>query len=307
MNNREKELLRVQFEKERKVIKKLEREYLVALALISEKIKLLQADELTQSRVYHLQYQKALQGQIQAIVDKLQGDEYTTIQQFLHDSYTDAFVGTMYDLHGQDVPLIVPIDQKQAVKAILTNSKINEGLYEALGIDASKLKKTITSEITRGIASGLTFTEMARNISNASKAPLSRAKLIVRTEAHRIQQEAAFDSSIEAKQHKATVVNQWCAVLDYKTRDNHRMLDGQIREVGDSFEIRGKKAKYPGGFGDPAEDCNCRCVLLTRAVAALDADELETLQKRAAYWGLDKSKDFEDFKKKYLDATDNMK
>lgn len=303
MFKREKELLQRQLNTEKRVIKDLAKQYQAALKQIDEKIIILQSDELTQSRIYHLQYQKALKGQVQAILEKLKGDVYTTIQQFLHDSYTDAFIGTMYNLHGQGMPLIIPIDQKQAVKAILTDSEINEGLYEALGVDAQKLKKTISSEITRGIASSLTYAEIARNISNASKAPLSRAKLITRTESHRIQQEAAYDSSVEAKEHKADVVNQWCAVLDGRTRDNHRKLDGQIREVGEAFEIDGKKAKYPGGFGDPSEDCNCRCVLLTRAVAALDEEELKTLQERADFWGLDKSKDFEEFKEKYLNAA----
>jgi len=303
MLKREKEMVQFQLDTEKAIIKELEKEYQAALNQINEKIRILQSDELTQSRIYHLQYQKALQGQVQAILEKLHGDEYTTIQQYLHDSYTDAFVGTMYNLHGQNMPLIIPIDQKQAVKAILTDSQINEGLYEALGVDAQKLKKAISSEITRGIASALTYVEIARNISNASRAPLSRAKLIVRTEGHRIQQEALYDASEEAKAHKADVVNQWCAVLDFRTRNTHRRLDGQLREVGDYFEMDGKKAKYPGGFGDPAEDCNCRCTLLTRARAALDEEELKTLQERADFFGLDKSKDFADFKEKYLNAA----
>lgn len=303
MNKREKSILQYLLDAEKAVIKELEKEYQAALNLINEKIRILQSDELTQSRIYRIEYQKALKGQIQAIIEKLHGDEYTTIQQYLHDSYAVGFVGTMYNLHGQGMPLILPIDQKQAVKAILTDSQINEGLYEALGIDAQKLKKTVSSEISRGIASALTVTEIARNISNASKAPLSRAKLIARTESHRIQQEASYEASLEAKAHKADVVNQWCAVLDGRTRDNHRKLDGQLREVGDVFEVDGKKARFPGDFGDPAEDCNCRCVLLTRARKALDAEELKTLQERAEYWGLDKSKEFEEFKEKYLNAA----
>ena len=60
---------------------------------------------------------------------------------------------------------------------------------------------------------------------------------------------------------------------------------------------------YPGGFGDPAEDCNCRCQLLQRARLALDEDELNTLKQRAEFFGLDKTDDFEEFKKKYLKAT----
>ena len=60
---------------------------------------------------------------------------------------------------------------------------------------------------------------------------------------------------------------------------------------------------FPGDFGDPAEDCNCRCACLTRARWGLDADELNTLKDRAKFFGLDKTKDFSDFKEKYLKAA----
>lgn len=155
MNDREKEVYQAQLDAEKAVLKKLEKLYQSALDDIDEKIKILQSDELTQSKIYQVEYQKALRGQIAGIVEKLHGDEYTTIQQYLHDCYTDAFVGTMYNIHGQGIPLILPIDQNAAVKAIQLDSKIKEGLYESLGVDAKELKKTIQTEVSRGIATSL--------------------------------------------------------------------------------------------------------------------------------------------------------
>lgn len=61
----------------------------------------------------------------------------------------------------------------------------------------------------------------------------------------------------------------------------------------------------PGVGGSAKNVCNCRCCLLQRAKWALDDDELKTLQERAVFFGLDKSKDFEDFKQKYLKIDDN--
>lgn len=303
MNKREKQVIQHQLDAEKKVVKDLERQYRAALNQINEKIRILQSDELTQSRIYQLNYQKALKGQVQGILEKLHGDEYSTLQQYLHDCYTDAFVGTMYNLHGQGMPFIIPIDQNAAVKAILTDSKIKDSLYETLGVDVTKLKKAISSEITRGIASNLPYAEIARNISNVSKAPLSRAKTIANTEGHRIQQASTYDAQNEAKSKGANVVKQWDASLDGATRPTHRHLDGQIREIDESFEADGKKAMFPGDFGRAEEDCNCRCVSLTRARAALDADELKTLKDRAAVFKLDKTKDFADFEEKYLKAA----
>lgn len=305
MNKRQKEVIEANLKSEKAVLKQLERHYKMALNDINLKLKIMQSDELTVSRLYRIEHQKALKAQVEAILEKLHSDEYTTIQQFLTEAYTDAFVGTAYDLFGQGVPLIMPIDPKEAVRAIQTDSKISGDLYTALGVDTTRLKKSISSEITRGLASDMSYEDIARNIKNASKAPLSRAKTIVATEAHRIQEASTHDAQKKAKSKGASIVKQWNSTMDGSTRRTHRKLDGQIREIDEPFEKDGKKAMYPGDFGDPAEDCNCRCVTLQRAKWNLGESELERLKERAEFFGLDKTEDFADFKKKYLHAANN--
>lgn len=306
MNKAEKEVIQSQFDNEKAVLLDLKRQYARALRDINDKIRMLQSDELTQSRAYQIQYQKALKAQIEAILDKLQGDEFSSIQDYLSHSYTEAYVGTMYVLHGQGIPIITPIDQRAAVKAVVTDSKLSTNLYAALGYDMDKLKKHVREEITRGLASSLPYDQIARNVSMFSTLPLANAKRIVRTEGHRIQQASAEDARQAAKAKGADVVKQWDASLDGKTRPLHRALDGQIRETDEPFEVNGIKVNIPGAFGDPSQDCNCRCVALTRARAALDADELATLKQRAEFFGLDKTESFEDFKKKYMKAAETV-
>lgn len=305
MNKREKEVIQYQLDGEDEVLKALKRQYERALRDIVRKIKMLQSDELTQSRIYQINYQKALKGQIEGILEKLHGDEYSSIQKYLSDSYTDSYVGTMYALSGQGIPIITPIDRKAAVKAVITDSKLSTDLYAALGYDMDKLKKHVREEITRGIATALPYDQIARNIAGFTSMPFANAKRIVRTEGHRIQQESAEDARQVAKSKGADVLKQWDASLDGATRPIHRQLDGQIRETDEPFEAGGYKVMYPGGFGHPSQDCNCRCVALTRARWALDEKELETLKERAKYFELDKTQDFADFKKKYLKAVKN--
>lgn len=307
MNKRDKEVIAYQLDDEKKVLRELKRQYERSLLTIESKIKLLQSGEMTQSKIYQINYQKALKAQVDAILDKLQSDEYDTIQQYLERSYTDGYVGTMYQIGGSGVNVIVPIDQDAAAKAIITDSKLSVNLYASLGYDMDKLKKSVRDEITRGISASLSYEEIARNLTEYSTVALSNANRIVRTEAHRIQQASADDARLAAKAKGADVVKQWDASLDGATRPLHRELDGQIRETNEPFEAGGKKVMYPGKFGTPDQDCNCRCVALTRARWALDEEELETLKKRAEYFGLDKKDSFVEYKKKYLKASELLK
>ena len=71
-------------------------------------------------------------------------------------------------------------------------------------------------------------------------------------------------------------------------------------ELDEPFDVGGEKMQAPGVGGSARNVCNCRCCLLQRAKWALDDDELKALQERAAFFGLDKSKSFYDFKQKYL-------
>lgn len=303
MNDRERKVIKFQLNKEQAVLDDLERQYKRALRDIDEKIKLLQSDELTQSKIYQIQYQKALRGQVEGILDKLQGDEYATIQQYLHDCYQDGFIGTAYSLHGQGIPLIMPLNQDAAVKAVITDSQISEGLYNHLGVNIKQMKQAIRQEITRGIASNMLYADIARNIVNRTKAPIARAKAVVRTEGHRIQEASAEDARQAAKAMGCDSVKQWNSTLDGDTRSTHRQLDGQIVELHEQFTLGSKKARFPGDFGDPKEDCECRCRALTRPRWALDEEELKVLKERAKFFELDKAKDFEAFEKKYLKAS----
>lgn len=106
-----------------------------------------------------------------------------------------------------------------------------------------------------------------------------------------------------AKSNGADVVKQWDSTLDGKTRPTHRELDGKLAEVEEKFKYSGGEVLAPMMFGDPAEDCNCRCALLRRARWALDEDELQTLKERAEYFGLDKTEDFYEFQNKYMKIT----
>jgi len=139
-----------------------------------------------------------------------------------------------------------------------------------------------------------------------SNAGMNNAYRIAKTEGHRIQNQSAMDAANKAKEKCVDVVKQLDATLDARTSPHHAMLDGQIRELDKPFEVSDRKAMCPSGIGIASEYIHCRCALLQRAKWALDDDELITLKERAEYYGIDKSKDFDEFKKKYMGNIDKI-
>lgn len=312
MNKAQKEVQQAQLNDEKKVIKLLERVYEQAKKDCEQKIRELSARtdlENLQSIIYQKEYQQIMVDQIESILYDLHEGQFTTIADYLQQSYINGYVGMYYDLHLSGIPLVVPINQDQVVKAVRTDSKLSSGLYTKLGEDVGYLKRSIRAELSRGIASGSTWNEMALRIAKGMNSPFRKAYnnaiLIARTEGHRIQNEAALDGQHGAKKKGADIVKQWDSTLDGRTRDEHRECDGQIREIDEPFDVGGEKMQAPGVGGSAKNVCNCRCCLLQRAKWALDDDELKTLQERAAFFGLDKTQSFNDFKQKYLKLPDN--
>ena len=312
MNKWEKEVQRRQLNDEAQVIRDLKKIYEQARKDCEDRIADLNSRldmQDLQSVIYQKQYQQALKAQLDGICDTLNANQFATVSEYLTESYKSGYIGVMYDLHKQGIPIIAPIRQDQVVKAVQTNSKISGGLYSKMGEDVTKLKQSIRSELSRGISNGSSWLDIAGSITRGMNSPFNRAINrtinIARTEGHRIQQESTWDAQKTAKEKGADVVKQWCATLDDSTRETHRQLDGKIVEVDEAFTLPdGLSAQFPGDFGDPAEDCNCRCCLLQRARWALDEEELETLKDRAEVFGLDKTQDFDNFKEKYLNIND---
>lgn len=317
MNKKQKEIQQVFLDNEKDVLKKIQSNYNDALAEIDDKIALLlgRQDAEMQHVIYQVEYQKALKTQVQGILDQLQANEFTTVSEYLSKSYEDGFIGTMYDLQGQGIPLVFPIDQEQVVAAIQNETKLSESLYSSLGKDIKTLNKQIAGEISRGISNGAMYDEIARNISSFARIPQNRAMTIARTEAHRIQEKATSDAHNKAAEKGADIVKIWSAALDGSTRDTHRELDGQIRELDEPFEVDGKTAMFPGDFGDPAEDCNCRCRCNSKARWLLDqpytkwspdAPLLISDDGTTQYVSLSDAKTYKEFKGYYKDVNDQL-
>ncbi len=301
MNKRQRIVQKQFIKNEKAVIKELKHEYAKALAEIKVKIQVLQSQPETQSKIYQLRYQFALMNQITTILEKMRSNNYQTVQKYLEDCYHEGFIGTLYDLQGQGIPIAYPIDQRQMTRAIQLDSKISTPLYTKMGLNVNELKKRISSEISRGLSTGASYEVIAKNLERYVNGDYGKSLRIVRTEGHRIQNQSALDSMQKAVACGADVVKQWDATLDDNTRETHVELDGQVVPVDEPFVIpsTGAEAMYAGGFGDPAEDCNCRCCVLQRASWNMDDYDATKLDNETGILLEFKEKDYQSFKEHY--------
>lgn len=85
---------------------------------------------------------------------------------------------------------------------------------------------------------------------------------VLETDAHRVYNAGLFDA---AKQGGATM-KTWETMLDDRVRDSHFYLQGVTIPIDAEFySFNGNRTMYPGQWGVPEEDCNCRCwVTFTR-------------------------------------------
>lgn len=300
---------------ERRVLEEMRGNYKVALSRVNERIaELAGRDDL--SGIRQRRYQEALAEQIGGIVDDLGDSAYRTLEGYLRRCYEEGFVGSLYSLQKQGIPLAFPLDQAKAARACTMSAgsvKLSRRVYR----NADRLKRQVVAEITRGFADGSSSTQVAqhvatgttieadirRNVKGRADQAFRRSMTIARTEKGRVMSDARLDAMRKAKKAGADVVKQWDSTMDSRTRKDHRRLDGQVRELDEPFEVAGRKAMAPHKFGRPEEDINCRCVCLQRARAAMrmpeGADSSKWDGERQCFVDLSDAKDFGEFRRKY--------
>ena len=298
MDERQKEIEKLLLSNESDVVDQLKQSYTTALADVKKRIQLLQIDEMSQSKIYQLEYQQSLEKQISAIIDVLKSDNTANINAYLLKTYKDGYIGTLYTMQGQGTPLIFPHDQAEMINCI-TNPIDDMTFSQRINQNMNDLKTTVKSEVSRGIANGSGYGEIAKQLSLITEEDFYKSYRIAVTEGGRVASEAKYSCMQTAKNKGADIVKQWDSTLDIRTRDAHAQLDGQIKELDEPFNVGGNEAQYPHGFGVAALDINCRCVVLERARWAVKG-ETSYNKWNNEDGGIINCSGFEDFKVKYL-------
>lgn len=129
------------------------------------------------------------------------------------------------------------------------------------GMVTATTRGKLRDALMEGVLEGEGIPELSKRIravfSQASKA---RSQMIARTEVNR---SANFGRWQGMAQSGLVTVRLWLATLDSRTRDTHLELNENTARIDQPFcTTGGACAMYPGDFGDPGEDANCRCTTI---------------------------------------------
>lgn len=135
---------------------------------------------------------------------------------------------------------------------------INEGKQKAWD------KKQIQSVMFQGIVQGESIGDIATRIARKTcdsdrKAAIRNARTITTG----IENAGRVDSYKRAEDMGINLMQEWMASLDFRTRHEHRVLDGMRVPVGEQFHVEGYDIEYPGDpSAEPEMVYNCRCTLV---------------------------------------------
>jgi len=144
------------------------------------------------------------------------------------------------------------------------------------GLVDDTTRSALRESLVDGVRAGEGIRELKARVSEVFDGATGyRAERIARTEVLR----SSNFATTEAQRMSGIVSKrQWVSTLDDRTRETHAELSGQERGIDEPFEVDGKQAMHPGDFGDPSEDCSCRCT----TVAIID--EPKSAETLAAVW-----------------------
>lgn len=184
-----------------------------------------------------------------------------------------ALVDTSYTLYDrQTVERLMRDDPQMLPKP---GKKVSERIRA--GKDIAWNQKQIQSVMMQSILQGESIpdiaTRLAKEVGDKDRKAAVRNARTMTTGA---ENAGRVDGYKRAQDMGIILRQQWMATLDDRTRHEHRVLDGQMVEVGTPFKVEGYEIDYPG---DPKAEAflvyNCRCTLIA-AIKGFERDLSDT-------------------------------
>lgn len=184
---------------------------------------------------------------------------YTLLSQLYQESYYATGWAIEMELGGAQMAwgVIHPDVIRRAILAPIDKLTLNDRLER----NRRKIIAEIKHQLTQGLLLGNSYEDIAKRMKKVLEQDARKARVIARTEGHRIRNAGKMDSAKRAAELGLEMVKVWDATLDHRTRPAHRKLDGTKVGVNENFiSPAGGIGPAPGLMKHPKDDINCRCI-----------------------------------------------
>lgn len=138
----------------------------------------------------------------------------------------------------------------------------------------------VKAALAEGVLAGESIAKLADRIEHLFTVTWDgRAETVARTEVIGAFNEATWTSYAQLGEDIVAGM-EWISTRDNRTRDAHRAADGQIAEVGGTFQVGSDRLRFPGDpAGSASNTVRCRCTI--SAITPDEADRLGVLGRSA--------------------------
>lgn len=285
--------------------------------LDAQKRKLVESGKLTQEEYIKWRRNKIMYGNHWTNLRSKLAEEYANVNRTAL-AYINGQLPEVYALNYNDIG--ADLDDKvkgysfelvdaQTVKKLATKDETLLPYKYLNGVkDVRWNTQKVNSAVLQGILQGESIPNLAKRLMGVTDMNKVSAIRNARTAVTGAECKGRQDSYEKAAQDGINLKREWIAAIDYRTRHAHRLLDGQLVDVNESFKSELGPIMYPGDpSADPANVYNCRCTIAAKVISiggvkidgSIDEDAKQAERRTAQDFYNENSKEF-DIRQKML-------
>ena len=185
----------------------------------------------------------------------------------LPDVYATNYNWSTYDIEQKaQINTNFALYDRQTVERLIRDKPDLLPMKAGIDIPADKKwnKQKINGAITQGILLGESIPDISKRLTAVTDMNRTAAVRNARTMTTSAENAGRKDSYKRAQDMGIKIDQEWLASPDSRTRHEHRMLHGQVRKIGEPFEVEGYEIEFPGDpKAEPFLVYNCRCTTVS--------------------------------------------
>lgn len=219
--------------------------------------------KLTREDMYRFRRLDKFQRSLMGHVDIMSKRKQKAFVDLLNESYEHSYNWMSWAIESEArASFKKSLTQVERSKRALANATTGEKAESRIEWQRKALAEDMKKSVNKALRSGATYHDMSQELTKVFEGDKARTRAAARAEVRRVREQATFDVASQAETGGIVMMKRWTTMKDDRVRGAHKLLHNETIAVDALFELLGFTALIPTGFGAPALDYNCRCLLV---------------------------------------------